>query len=210
MATIHATTMAPTKLQLLAGWLPRQPWFVGDGAPDLARVGGFRLDDPAGEVGIECMILTDGGRTTYFVPLAYRGAPLAGAEDGLVGTSEHGVLGTRWIYDAAYDPVAVARLLALVIGEADAQHQDESDTPDPTVGRSWSAVARPVAVHPLQVSHTVPGPTSVAVETDGAAGSLELVRLLSTADAGRATGHVAADWTRPDGTIARGTVAAVR
>lgn len=35
--------------------------------------------------------------TTYHVPMAYRGAPLPGAEHALVGTSRHGVLGKRWI-----------------------------------------------------------------------------------------------------------------
>ena len=39
--------------------------------------------------------------------MTYRSGPLDGADDALIGTSEHGVLGTRWIYDAAYDPVAV-------------------------------------------------------------------------------------------------------
>ena len=60
MATIHRTTMAPTKLELLAAWLPQQPWFVGDDRPALSRAGGFRLDDAAGEVGIEFMLVTDG------------------------------------------------------------------------------------------------------------------------------------------------------
>ena len=33
MATIHTgTTMAPTKLELLADWLPRQPWYRGPAA----------------------------------------------------------------------------------------------------------------------------------------------------------------------------------
>ena len=35
-----------------------------------------------------------------FVPLTYRGAPLAGGEADLVGTTEHSALGTRWVYDA--------------------------------------------------------------------------------------------------------------
>jgi len=139
MATIHRTTMAPTKLELLTAWLPRQPWYRGAGSPVLTRAGGFRLDDPAGEVGMENMFVTDDDGTTYFVPVTYRGAPLAGAEAGLVGTSEHGVLGTRWIYDAAHDPVAVTQLLAFLQGDAEAQHQSESDTPDPSVGRSGVA-----------------------------------------------------------------------
>lgn len=30
MAAIHRTTMTPTKLELLTGWLPKQSWYVGD------------------------------------------------------------------------------------------------------------------------------------------------------------------------------------
>lgn len=61
MAIIHDTTMSPGKLDLLASWLPAQPWWAGRGqGPDLARAGGFRLDDPDGEVGIEFMTVTDG------------------------------------------------------------------------------------------------------------------------------------------------------
>ena len=188
MATIHRTTMVPTKLELLAGWLPRQPWYRNTGAaPALSRAGGFRLDDPAGEVGLEFMVVTDaagGGETSYFVPLAYRGAPLEGADDGLVGTSEHGVLGTRWVYDGARDPVAVDWLLAFVAGDAEAQRQDESDTPDPSVGRSWSAAGRPR--------------------------SLDVVRVLEHGAQADGPGHVEADWRRPDGGTARGPVALVR
>jgi hypothetical protein len=77
MATIHATTMAPTKLELLAGWLPRQPWYLDPGRPPApARAGGFRLDDPDGEVGMEFLLVTDGAETAYFVPMTYRAAPL--------------------------------------------------------------------------------------------------------------------------------------
>ena len=184
MATVHATTMAPTKLELLAGWLPQQPWYRGTGAPELSRAGGFRLDDPAGQVGIELMLVTDGDGTTYFVPLTYRGAPLDGADGGLVGTSEHGVLGTRWVYDAEHDPVAMAQLLAFVAGAVEAQHQHRSDTLDPTVGRSWAGDGEPQAVRLVRVPE--PG-----VPADG-------------------SGFVEVDWTRPDGTVARGVVAVVR
>jgi hypothetical protein len=52
MAVIHDTTMTPGKLELLAAWLPAQPWYRDRGRePELARAGGFRLDDPVGEVG---------------------------------------------------------------------------------------------------------------------------------------------------------------
>ena len=54
MSIIHRTTLTPTKMELLSGWLPARPWYVGmAGAADPVKAGGFRLDDPAGEVGIE-------------------------------------------------------------------------------------------------------------------------------------------------------------
>ena len=60
MAIVHNTTMNPGKLELLAAWLPAQPWFPGSGRePELTKAGGFRLDDPRGEVGIEFMLVTD-------------------------------------------------------------------------------------------------------------------------------------------------------
>lgn len=135
MATIHRTTLTPGKLEVVAGWLPAQPWYRGNGSPQLAKAGGFRLDDPTGNVGIEFAFVTDtadGSPVTYQLPVTYRGAPAADGA-GLISTSEHGVLGLRWIYDAATDPVAVAQVFALLQGRAAPQHQSESDTPDPTV-----------------------------------------------------------------------------
>lgn len=133
MAVIHHTTLSPTKLELLAEWLPSRPWYQGaTGTTGLAKAGGFRLDDPEGEVGIEFMVVTDAAGdepVAYLVPLTYRGAPLKGAEDGLIGTCEHGVLGRRWIYDGAHDFVLVEQLLALLAGRTTAQAQSESDTP---------------------------------------------------------------------------------
>src|SRR3954466_13838882 len=85
MATIHTgTTLEPTKLELLAGWLPRQPWYRGSESPALTRAGGFRLDDPAGAVGLELMVVVEGAagaETAYLVPMTYRAAPLSGAEE---------------------------------------------------------------------------------------------------------------------------------
>jgi Maltokinase N-terminal cap domain len=143
MAIIHATTLNPSKLELLRDWLPAQPWHLDKGrAPELAKVGGFRLDDPQGEVGIEFMVVADGAgdrAVTYQVPLTYRPRAIASAGGGLIGTAEHGVLGRRWIYDGAHDPVMVAQLIALIQGEAEPQAQSVSNTPDRTV------TARPVS-----------------------------------------------------------------
>lgn len=194
MATIHRTTMVPSKAELLAPWLPQQPWFRQSGQPPrIERVGGFRLDDPAGEVGIDCMLLVDLSSETeivYNVPLTYRGQPLPGGESALVGTSQHGVLGLRWIYDAEQDPVAVAALTALLLGEAEAQHQDRSETPDPTVVVGWS------------------GPAKV--------GKVTVERLPSLAESvagterGGPLGWIEAGWRLPTGAEGRGPVATMR
>ncbi|MFR9797434.1 maltokinase N-terminal cap-like domain-containing protein [Streptomyces sp. MS06] len=137
MSIIHRTTLTPTKLELLTTWLPTCSWYSGGpGAPVLSRAGGFRLDDPHGEVGMEFMVVLDGSGdlpVAYQVPLTYRGAPLDGAEAALVGTSEHGVLGKRWIYDGTRDPVLLDRTRELLRGLAEPQMQSVSDTPDPSV-----------------------------------------------------------------------------
>jgi Maltokinase N-terminal cap domain len=137
VAVLHRTTLAPGKLELLAKWLPDQPWYPGPGRrPELTRAGGFRLDDPAGEVGIEFAVVTDqsAGRVlAYLVPMTYRAQELRGAGGGLIGTARHGVLGDRWIYDGPRDPVLATQLAALVQGQAEPQAQTVSHTPDPTV-----------------------------------------------------------------------------
>jgi hypothetical protein len=78
-------------------WLPSRPWFTGDG--ELQQVGAYRFDDTAGEVGLEALLVQSGGGEVMHVPLTYRGMPLPGADEFLVGTAEHSVLGARWVYD---------------------------------------------------------------------------------------------------------------
>jgi len=176
VATIHHTTLTPGKLELLAGWLPGQRWYRGGRSPALAKAGGFRLDDPDGQVGIEMMIVADADGTRYLVPMSYRGAPLPAADDALIGTSEHGVLGRRWIYDALHDPVAVAQLLALAAGQVDAQHQDTSDTVDGSVRPAPPLPDPAAAAQPLSVVETTTG-TSVALQPEDL--SMHLVRVLT-------------------------------
>ncbi len=132
MATIHHATLTPTKLDLVAAWIGSQRWYAGKGhTPALSRLRGYRLDDPAGEVGIETVVVRDDATTpaaVYQIPLTYRAAPLAGAEQALVGTMEHSVLGTRYVYDAPHDPVYAAQLWRFLQGWVDAQSSTDSDT----------------------------------------------------------------------------------
>lgn len=220
MAIIHATTMSPSKLDLLTAWLHTQPWYIDSGRePRLTKVGGFRLDDPAGEVGIEFMAVTDraGERpTTYQVPLTYRAGALAGADGGLIGTAEHGVLGHRWIYDGTRDPVLVAQLVALIQGDAEAQAQSVSNTPDPTV------TSQPVTDGSLKATGSVAAnrrfATDLRVETadtrDMRNGQLiiRLNRILYPGDGAAAAGEagqpcLSATWRLADGTHVRGIFA---
>jgi Maltokinase N-terminal cap domain len=192
MAVIHQTTLVPSKLELLASWLPGQDWYLPQAAePSLAKAGGFRLDDPAGEVGIEFVVVRDDAAwpvAAYLVPMTYRAGPLHGAEAQLIGTAEHGVLGKRWIYDGTADPVLLAQLAGLISGRVQAQAQSQSDTPDATV---WTAPAR--------------GPQGVQL-------SISFARQLAPGDSADRTGpgQVTGLWTAPDGALVRSVLATAR
>jgi hypothetical protein len=227
MAIIHKTTLTPGKLELLTDWLPAQPWYLDRGrAPELARAGGFRLDDPDGEVGIEFMVVTDGPddqAVSYLAPMTYRASALASADGALIGTTEHGVLGRRWIYDGISDPVLLGQLVALIQGRAQAQMQSVSDAPDPTVTCVPVAGETPVAV---ESAVTADGPfgTELRVGTVGGdslpGGQLVIMvnRVLEPDDArpdhgpgGEADhGRLSAGWRLADGTAVRGCLAAAR
>ena len=64
---------------------------------------------------MEGFLLTDTDGHTTHVPLTYRGRPLEGAQQHLIGTLEHSVLGARWVYDACGDPVWIAALASTII-----------------------------------------------------------------------------------------------
>ncbi|WP_432872231.1 maltokinase N-terminal cap-like domain-containing protein [Microbispora rosea] len=221
MAVIHRTTLTPSKLELLTAWLPTQPWYEGEGRPELTRAGGFRLDDPRGEVGMEFMVVTDvsGDRpVSYHVPLTYRGAPLEGADRALIGTTEHGVLGRRWIYDGTHDPVLVAQLHALIQGDAEPQAQSVSDTPDPTVVASFTGTAVPGPIRLTAVAEA-PHATDIVVDAldgsaDGAGSgrlTMRVTRVLrpGETDVAGTRGHVTAGWRLPDETEVRGVYVVV-
>jgi len=223
MGVIHTgTTMTPTKEELLTTWLPTQPWYAGPGdQPELTKVGGFRVDDPAGEVGIEFMAITDssGGQdVTYHAALTYRGSPCEDLASSLVGTSEHGVLGRRWVYDGTRDLLLVAQLVALIQGAAPAQAQSKSYTLDPTV------ISQPVTSEPLTVTASeviADGPSGTELRVTASAGgaaatdlSVRVSRMLRPVS-GEAAGlpgqpGVSATWRRPDGKRVRGVFATAR
>ena len=120
MAIVHkGASIVPTKTEMVSDWMPRQRWYHGKGHdPVLHRVGGFRFEDPDGEVGVETLLLADTAAdpvVVYQVPLTYRGAPLEGAEHALLGTMEHSVLGRRWVYDGPHDPVYVDQLVDTIL-----------------------------------------------------------------------------------------------
>ncbi|MDO5629295.1 MAG: 1,4-alpha-glucan branching enzyme, partial [Mobilicoccus sp.] len=175
MAKIYDASLFPTKLDLLTDWMGRQRWYASSSTtPQLRRLGGYRLDDPEGEVGMETLVVADESGpdpVVYQVPLTYRAAPLTGAERALIGTIEHSVLGTRYVYDAPHDPVYTAQLLLLLCGQEEAQHASLSATPEPKViGRPLD----PVDVRRATASRVLAGEqsnTSIVIDTTGPAGA---------------------------------------
>jgi len=113
MALIHRATLSPTKSEIIAAWLPAQPWSPGgDGSIEL--VGAYRFDDPEGRVGLEVHLVRS-NEILLQVPLVYRDAPVDGLDAHLVGTMEHSVLGQRWVYDGLADPVFIGMFAAAAL-----------------------------------------------------------------------------------------------
>jgi hypothetical protein len=216
MSIIHKTTITPTKLELLSVWLPSRLWYRrGGGVPALVKAGGFRVDDPAGAVGIELMAVTDtaGGRpVTYHVPLTYRAKPLDGADGALVGTTEHGVLGPRWVYDGTRDPVFAAQIVALIQGTVEPQAQSQSDTPDRTVRTRAAAPAR-LESGGFSVADGSDGTRLTIDVGDAGQLSVRVIRVLDAepdpdaSAAGPGLGYVTAEWQSPDSTTVRSVFA---
>jgi hypothetical protein len=158
------------------------------------------LDDPAGEVGVETLVVRAGeDGPTVQVPLTYRGAPLDGGECFLIGTLEHSVLGTRFVYDAIGDPVYLGCLATVIRTggrEAD-EFVETADGPqrrDPLMsvrgsGSGSARTARPAG----RLVRVQDGDPAVAVTT---AERVEVRRMLT---AEPADGPLALTGTWPDG-----------
>jgi hypothetical protein len=190
----HTATITPTKQQLVEGWAPSQPW--GRGRTIVEKIGEYRFDDPDGEVGVESMLFRCDDDAVVQVALTYRAGPLAGADDHLVGTTEHTVLGTRYVYDACADPVwAQTIATAVLTGGTQAQMYVEKD------GERIDVPAR-VPVKGSGSAHSPVVSSVDGVSSDSATTvvrvddlEIELVRLLGTDVAGaeRLVGQVAGD-----------------
>lgn len=120
MTDVRAT-LTPPFAEFLPAWVAEQRWYPGKGRrPALRRVGGLRLQDPDGEVGIEVHLVADdtaAGTSIYQLPFTYRAQPLPGAEHALVAHTRHSLLGDRWVYDGPHDPAYTQALLRLVLEE---------------------------------------------------------------------------------------------
>lgn len=174
-AEVHPdATLVPSKLELLAAWLPGQSWFEGDAA-DLERVASFRFADPDGEVGLDTLLVASAGQV-YHVPLTWRSEPLDEGE--LVGTLEHSVLGTRYGYDAVTDPVYVAELVR-VIREGDSAAEVRPVDGDESLPRTIE----------VRGSGVTPGVDAI--------GQVRLIRILDAAheDTHAARGLLLGRWT---------------
>jgi hypothetical protein len=176
MAMIHRAQLTPSKRDLIAEWLPARPWSGSPAAGQVEAVGAYRFDDPSGVVGIETLLVRTADARMFQVPLTYRDAPLADAEDFLVGTSEHSVLGRRWIYDGCGDPVYAAALATAILAggrEADEwveQADGRSVRRDPSV-RVVGSGAGSVEALPVVPVSVVDNGTATTVGASG----LELV-----------------------------------
>lgn len=199
MAVIHRAELRPSKLEALAAWLPDQPWSGVSAGEDLSIPGKFRFDDPAGEVGVETILVRTASGRVLHAPLTYRGAPLEGADDFLVTEMDHSVLGRRWVYDASGDPV-----YADVLRRAIATGGHEAELTRDGAPGTWEKEGVATGSGAAQGSPTV---TSVAARTTGDTtmidtgdGTLVLARVVGAALPAGET--LTAAWSEGSGVLA--------
>ena len=130
MARMYDVELTPGKPEAVSMLLERAAFFDGD-PTDLEVVGHYRVDDPDGEVGIEGEVMRLADGSFWHVPVTYRDAPLESADAGFVTTMEHPVLGTRYVYDACHDPVAVAVLAEAIASGADQAVEEPAEGGEP-------------------------------------------------------------------------------
>src|SRR4051812_8537351 len=109
MAILHDATLTPATRQLIGAWVPGPTWF--DSSAGRNPLGTFPFGDPAGWAGAVGFQPAGQEVPPLLVPVSHRAPPLALADARLVGTTEHSVMGPRWVYDGCAAPVAVSALL---------------------------------------------------------------------------------------------------
>jgi len=137
MAIIHQASLTPSKLEILSDYLPTIPALAEHVDEDFAHIGAYRFDDPDGHVGIETHILFGAKGAALQMPLTYRNEQLEGAEDWLLGTMQHSVLGERWVYNGCGDAVYVSELLRVIL-TGDTEVAEIVETQDGPVPRESS------------------------------------------------------------------------
>ena len=124
MALYHRASIVPSKPEVLAEWVPTQPWCAAD---EITPIGAFRFDDPLHQVGLETHVVDADGQA-LMVPLTYRSEPVEAGEAALVRTIEHSALGTRWVYDGFGDTTYLTMLAAVSLtGQGEALGMVEVD-----------------------------------------------------------------------------------
>ena len=197
MSIVHKATLTPTKNEIFGAWLAAQSWSPGD---LIDPIGSYRFDDPAGKVGIECVLLEVGGSVVH-LPVSYREAPLDGAEDFLMATTEHSALGTRYVYDACADPVAVGALLTAALTGATQEPMDVYDNGRLVERRETVVTATGTG---SWASNAVPHFDGVTIRSHGAESRVEagsfVVVVKRVVDGSAADGAESIDVAWPDGT----------
>jgi Maltokinase N-terminal cap domain len=196
MALLHQADLKPTKLELLATWLPTRGWSSATAGAPFTRVAGYRFDDPDGQVGVETILVRAGDGPVVQVPLTYRGAPLPGADVFLVGTTDHSVLGKRWVYDACGDPV-YANVLTTAIRTGGGQAEEFVDMNGELIPRENPMVVAgngTDAASPTVTIVRVDDGDPMLIVTDGPA--LSIPRILN-GTAGAAAGALTLTGTWP-------------
>ena len=174
MALLYVADLTPSKLDLLRSWVPSQPWWTAPAEP-IELAGAYRFDDPDGEVGIEIHLLRGADGSVVQVPTTYRAGPLAGADAALIGTVEHSVLGTRWVYDGCHDPVYVEALAtAIATGGTQADLQVQSPDGEVAIRAAITRVQGSGAGSAVSVD-SVPVVSSDQATTTIQSGELELI-----------------------------------
>lgn len=111
IAEIHQATLSPTKGEVLTQVFGPHEMF-----------GSFRFVDPRGLVGIETLLVHQGGPLLQ-LPVTYRDSRITDEHE--IGTLEHSVLGKRYITRVVADPAAVKEYLrVIVVGDTHAQRSD--------------------------------------------------------------------------------------